>query len=335
MLDNRNKSIKSHNENLVWDYLSNYEAIDRMHGAYKNYASLMLGWADGRDLLRAPKFRVNFPKYLCDKSGKAGKPYSENYVYSSCLFVRDFFRYCKSVLPEEDTELISDYWLKNLVPQRSSSKRLSFSWLKDEDLQRIMDYRFEQNRLKRTQAAILLTVVTGMSRSALLTIPIREIDFDKLLVHQYPERGVCTEKLVGGTTHILPIPGIINFLKSYTDDIKTVSPEDCTWFLRFSRHGSPQPMKFGTITDENHKEAYKFALSPYGRLKEDLVKISEACRIPKISLSMAQNTFIYRRLMIDSSTESMKKIAEDLLIKDIAPIRQCKKLMAADEKETE
>ena len=94
-------------------------------------------------------------------------------------------------------------------------------------------------------------------------------------------------------------------------------------------------MKFDAITDENHKEAYKFALSPYGRLKEDLVKISEACRIPKISLSMAQNTFIYRRLMIDSSTESMKKLAADLLIKDIAPIRQCKKLMGADEEEAE
>ena len=64
MLDNRIKSIKSHNENLVWDYLNNYEAIDQMHGAYKNYASLMLGWADGRDLLRAPKFRVNFPKTM-------------------------------------------------------------------------------------------------------------------------------------------------------------------------------------------------------------------------------------------------------------------------------
>ena len=80
MLDNRIKSIKSHNENLVWDYLSNYETIDHMHGAYKNYASLLLGWADGRDLLRAPKFRVNFPQYLSNKPGNAGKPYSENYV---------------------------------------------------------------------------------------------------------------------------------------------------------------------------------------------------------------------------------------------------------------
>lgn len=327
MLDNRIKSIKSHNENLVLDYLSNYEAIGQMHGAYKNYASLLLGWADGRDLLRASKFRVNFPQYLSNKPGNAGKPYSDNYVYSSCLFARDFFRYCKTVLPEEDTELISDYWLKNLVPQRSSSKRLSFEWLKDVDLQRILEHRFEQNRLKRAQAAILLSAVTGMSRSALLTIPIREIDFEKMVVLQYPERGVCTEKLVAGTTHILQKPEIIDFLKSYTDELKKVSPSDCTWFLRFSRHGSPQPVKFGTITEENHKDAYKFALSPYGRLKEDLVNISEACKIPKISLTIAQNTFIYQRLVIGNSTESMKKIAADLLVKDIAPIRQCKKLI--------
>lgn len=327
MLDNRIKSIKSHNENLVLDYLSNYEAIGQMHGAYKNYASLLLGWADGRDLLRASKFRVNFPQYLSNKPGNAGKPYSDNYVYSSCLFARDFFRYCKTVLPEEDTELISDYWLKNLVPQRSSSKRLSFEWLKDVDLQRILEHQFEQNRLKRAQAAILLSAVTGMSRSALLTIPIREIDFEKMVVLQYPERGVCTEKLVAGTTHILQKPEIIDFLKSYTDELKKVSPSDCTWFLRFSRHGSPQPVKFGTITEENHKDAYKFALSPYGRLKEDLVNISEACKIPKISLTIAQNTFIYQRLVIGNSTESMKKIAADLLVKDIAPIRQCKKLI--------
>lgn len=330
MLDNRIKSIKSQNENLVLDYLSNYEAIGHMHGAYKNYASLLLGWAGERDLLRAPKFRVNFPQYLSNKTGNAGKPYSDNYVYSSCLFARDFFRYCKIVLPEEDTELISDYWLRNLVPQRSSSKRLSFDWLKDGDLQRIMDVRFEQNRLKRAQAAILLSAVTGMSRSALLTIPIREIDFDKLLVHQYPERGVCTEKLAAETTHILQIPEIIDFLKSYTDELKKVSPSDYTWFLRFSRHGDPQPTKYGTITDENHKEAYKFALSPYGRLKENLVKISETCKIPKISLTIAQNTFIYQRLVIDSSTEGMKKIAADLLVKDIAPIRQCKKLIGQE-----
>ena len=330
MLDNRIKSIKSHNENLVLDYLSNYEAIGQMHGAYKNYASLLLGWADGRDLLRASKFRVNFPQYLSNKPGNAGKPYSDNYVYSSCLFARDFFRYCKTVLPEEDTELISDYWLKNLVPQRSSSKRLSFEWLKDVDLQRILEHRFEQNRLKRAQAAILLSAVTGMSRSALLTIPIREIDFEKMVVLQYPERGVCTEKLAAGTTHILQKPEIIDFLKSYTDELKKVSPSDCTWFLRFSRHGSPQPVKFGTITEENHKDAYKFALSPYGRLKEDLVNISEACKIPKISLTIAQNTFIYQRLVIGNSTESMRKIAADLLVKDIAPIRQCKKLIGQE-----
>lgn len=332
MLNNRIKSIKIHNENLVMDYLSNYEEIDQMHGAYRNYAGMLLGWADGRDLLRAPKFRANFPQFLSNRSEKAGRPYSENYVYASCLFARDFFRYCKTVLPEEDTGLISDYWLKNLVPQRSSSKRLSFIWLTDEDLEKIMEYRFEQNRLKRAQAAILLAAVTGMSRSALLSIPIREINLKKLLVYQYPERGVCTEKLACGTTHIFPQPEIIGFLKKYTDELKKVSPADCTWFIRYSRHGAPQPVKFGEISDENRKEAYKFALTSYGRLKEDLVKVSEACKIPKVTLSIAQNTFIYQRLRESCDQDSVEKITQDLLLKDPAPVKQCLKLLNSQKK---
>ena len=321
------KSNKAHNEDLVSEYLENYEKIGQMHGAYKNYASLLLSWVDGRNLLRAPRFRTDFPGYLYKRGDKIGKQYSENYVYSACLFVRDFFRYCKAVLPIEDTKLISDHWLLGLVPKRSSAKRLSFTWLADEEIEKIMNYRFDQNRLRRAQAAVLLSSVTGMSTAALLSIPIKEIDFDKMLVYQYPERGVCTEKLVSGTTHIFPDEKIIGFLKHYTDELKGASPEDCTWFFRLSRHGVPQPVKFGDITDDNQKEAYKFALAPYGRLKEDLLKISEACKVPKITLSIAQNTFIYHRLISLNDPDSIDRLAQDLLLKDLTPVKQCLKLL--------
>lgn len=329
MQNNTIKSSKTHNEDLVFDYLGNYEKVGRMYSAYRNYASLLLSWADGRDLLRASRFRTDFPGYLFTRGEKIGRQYSENYVYSACLFARDFFRYCKAVLPIEDTKLISDHWLKSLVPQRSSAKRLSFTWLNDDELGKIMRFPFEQNRLRRAQAAILLSSITGMSRSALLSIPIKEINFDKLLVYQYPERGVCTEKLASGITHIIPGEEIIGFLNRYTEELKKVFPEDCTWCIRYSRHGVPHPMKFGPITEENHNEAYKFALAPYGRLKEDLVKVCEACKIPKITLSIAQNTYIYKRLLSSNDPESVEILADDLLLKDPAPLKQCKKLISS------
>lgn len=319
-------SGKTLNKDLVFDYLGNYEKTGQMHGAYRNYASLLLSWADGRDLLRAPRFRTNFAGFLCNKGDMIGRQYSENYVYSACLFVRDFFRYCKAVLPDEDTKCITERWLKTLVPQRLSFKRLSFSWLTDDELRKIMSYRFGQGRMRRTQAVILLSSVTGMSRSALLSIPIKEINFDKLLVYQYPERGVCTEKLASGITHIYPDEEIIGFLKCYTEELKKVSPEDCTWFIRYSRHGTPQPVKFGQITEDNQKEAYKFALASYGRLIEDLIKVSEACKIPKITLSIAQNTFIYKRLKSSNDQESLDRLSQDLLLKDSVPVKQCLKL---------
>ena len=296
MLNNRIKAIKSHNNDLVMAYMQNYEDIDQMYGAYKNYSSLLLDWAGDRDILKAPNFRIIFPDYLTKRITRDGKQYSENYIYSSCLFARDFFRYCKAVLPEEDTELINDFWLKSLVPIRLYSKRLSFNWLTDEELLKILNLRNDKNRIQRAKAAILFTAVTGISRGALLTIPIQEIDFDRMIVHQYPEHGVYTEKLVSGVTHIYPDEEIIKYLKKYTDDLKHVSPVDCTWFIRLNRHGNPQPAKFGSINQENQKNAYQFALSPYGKLREDLATISEMCKIPKISLSICQNTFIYKRL---------------------------------------
>lgn len=201
------------------------------------------------------------------------------------------------------------------------------TWINDENLLKIMRFPFEQDRLKRAQAAILLSSVTGMSRAALLSIPIKEIDFNKLLAYQYPERGVCTEKLASGITHIFPDEEIVWFLKHYTEGLKKVSPEDCTWFIRYSRHGVPQPAKFGQITEDNQNEAYKFALAPYGRLQEDLVKISEACNIPKVTLSIAQNTYIHKRLLLSNDQESVDRLVQDLLLKDPAPIKQCLKLL--------
>lgn len=153
------------------------------------------------------------------------------------------------------------------------------------------------------------------------------VSFDVLA--PYPERGVCTEKLASGITHIIPGEEIIGFLNRYTEELKKVSPEDCTWCIRYSRHGVPHPMKFGPITEENHNEAYKFALAPYGRLKEDLVKVCEACKIPKITLSIAQNTYIYKRLLSSNDPESVEILADDLLLKDPAPLKQCKKLISS------
>ena len=160
-----------------------------------------------------------------------------------------------------------------------------------------------------------------------MTVPIGEINFRKMTVNQFPERGVYTEKLRSGITHIFPDQEIISLLQEYTELVKDVSSKNDTWFARMNRHGDFQPASFGPIEEDNKQEAYKFALAPYGRVKDDLKMIWDLCGLPNPTLTMAQNTFIYRRLMIDSSQGNMKKIAADLLIKDIAPIRQCKKLM--------
>ena len=327
MLNNRIKSKKNHNYDLVLSYLENYEKIDQLYGAYKNYSSLMLCWADSRDLLQAPKYRSAFADFIEEKGKQNGRQYSSNYIYSACLYARDFFRYCKAVLPEEDTESITDFWLKNMVPSRESAQRLSFDFLTDDNLKSIMNLKAEQRRLKRAQAAVLLTSVTGLSRGALLSVPIKGIDFDRLLVYQYPELGVYTEKLASGTTHIFPECEIIEFLKKYTEEIKKEVPDESTWYVRFSRHGQPQPVRFESITSENQKDVYSLVTAPYGKLKEDLAKIGELCRIPKITMTIAQNTYIFKRLRCDSTPDSVNKITQDLLFRNTRPVKQCLKFL--------
>lgn len=327
MLNNRIKSIKNYNYDLVMGYLANYESINQMYTAYKNYSSMILSWADNRDLLKAPTYKSSFSDYLKDKSIRNGKEYSDNYIYSACLFARDFFRYCKAVLPEEDTESLTEFWMKNIVPGRISSQRLSLSWITDEDLLSVMNFKTDERRLRRAQTAILLTALTGMSRVALLSIPIKEIDFTKLLVYQYPERGVYTEKLVSGTTHIFPDMMIVEYLQKFTDEMKSEVPEDSTWYMRLSRHGKPLYSKFGPVTLENKKEAYAFATAPYGKLKEDMTKISNICKIPRITMSIAQNTFIKKCLRNKIGPNIVNEISQDLLFRSSRPVKQCIKLL--------
>ena len=327
MPSNRIKAIKNHNIDLLMTYLENYNEINQMHGAYKNYTSMILGWAGDRDILKAPEFRLTFAEYLKEKSSQSGKQYAENYVYSACLFARDFFRYCKSVLPEEDTEILSDFWVKNIVPGRSSAKRLSFNWLTEENLVSIMELKTDQERLRRAQAAILLASITGMTRVSLLSIPIKEIDFSNLLVYQYPERGVYTEKSASGTTHIFPDYRIIDFLNDYRNKLLNVVPDESTWYVRLSRHGIPQPVKFGPITPENQKDAYLFAIAPYGKLKEDLSTISRLCKIPQITMTIVQNTFIFRRLKCGASQNDICCITQDLLLRSDRAVKQCLKYL--------
>lgn len=323
----RKTLVQNYNRELIGTYIDKYREIGQMYDSYENYAKLILNWVGAHNILEAPKMNYGISDFMTDTLRNNGKVYSDAYIYSTALFTRDFFKYCKAVLPESDTKLITKEWLKTIVPQRKSAKRNSFCWLSDEDLQKILRTEPESFRIRRTQAALLLASVTGMCRTAVLTVPVGEINFRKMIVNQFPERGVYTEKLRSGITHIFPDQEMISLLQEYTETVRNSSSQNDTWFARMNRHGDLQPASFGPIDEDNKLEAYKFALAPYGRVKDDLKMIGDLCGLPNLSLTMAQNTYIYRRLMIDSSQGNMKKIAADLLIKDIAPIRQCKKLM--------
>lgn len=319
--------IKNYNEKLIFDYVKNYQNLDIMYDAYNNYSRLILDWAGNMDLMHAPKFKKSFIDFLKTKEKKNGGNYKPGYIYSAALFLRDFFKYCKSELTEYETVLITDKWLKTIVPSRGDNGRTSFGFLTNEELYRLCDTSFSKYRLKRTQAAILLSAVTGMSRTAVMTIPIKEIDFKKKLVYQYTDRGVYTEKLASGTTRIFRDEKIIDFLKEYTRSIQELAPDNELWFLRLDRHSNPVNMPRYIISEDTQRDVYRSALSSYSKLKEDLLVISNMCKISKLSMNVAQNTFIKRRLETENRLQDMKEIAKDLLIKDVAPIRRCKKMM--------
>ena len=266
----RKTLIQNYNRELIGSYIDKYREIGQMYDSYENYAKLILSWVGTRNILEAPKINYGISDFMINTLRNNGKAYSDAYIYSTALFTRDFFKYCKAVLPVEDTKLITKDWLKTLVPQRKTAKRNSFCWLSDEDLQKILRMEPENFRIRRTQAALLLASVTGMCRTAVLTVPIGEINFIRMTVNQFPERGVYTEKLRSGVTHIFQDQEIINLLLKYTETVKDASSKNDAWFARMNRHGDLQPASFGPIDEDNRQEAYKFALAPYGRVKDDL-----------------------------------------------------------------
>lgn len=323
----RSELINERNEDLARAYLNLYAERNQLHGAYNNYASILLDWSFGKDILTAPKFDKNLETYLKERQEKTGKIFTENYTYSISLFIRDFFRFCISELPEFETSCLTEEWIDSIVIQRSSSERTEFDWLTDKDIERILDFKTDNKRLLRTKAAVLFSVVTGASRAAVMTIPISEINFKRLIVNQDPAKGVYTEKLISRKTKMINDQQILSFLEEYTNSLTKFVPKNSAWFMRYSKNGHPLPYFPAAINEENRPLLYKKAISSYSKLRDDLIQLAELCEILKMSMTTAQNTYIYKRLKSDSSKKNMKDIAFDMLMKDTTPIRVCYRLM--------
>ncbi len=87
---------------------------------------------------------------------------------------------------------------------------------------------------RRTKAACILMFVSGMRIGALVTLPLKAIDIENRTILQYPSLGVHTKNYKPGKTFLFPIPEIIEKLKEWDEEVRSILSEDGFWFAPLS-----------------------------------------------------------------------------------------------------
>jgi len=76
--------------------------------------------------------------------------------------------------------------------------------------------------------------VSGMRIGALVTLPLKAIDIENRTILQYPSLGVHTKNYKPGKTFLFPIPEIIEKLKEWDEEVRSILSEDGFWFAPLS-----------------------------------------------------------------------------------------------------
>ena len=84
--------------------------------------------------------------------------------------------------------------------------------------------------LRRDQAAVAMLYISGMRAGALLSLPIKAVDILNTEIKQWPSLGVKTKNGKHATTHLLPIPELIDVVEKWDTFIRSQCSLDQLWY---------------------------------------------------------------------------------------------------------
>ncbi len=269
--------------------------------------NLIIGWAGEQPLTKAPSFEVSFPKYLIAQRNNKNRPYSAEYMKGCCSYARRFFKWARD--HKKGYKQIPEEWIAKITPEKTIEGVNEIVFYSLEEVQLICKLEPESMRLRRAIAALAFLLLSGMSISAFLTLPIKDVNLDSYTVRQLPSDGVCTKYNKAAVTTLLINSKLMRIIREWDDMVRSQCPPDSTWYARLDNTGRLVPKTVVPMTVENKDELKKKALYPYSGFCKDLRKICKMAGVTYKSPHKARYGHIHLGFSKAKTAEERKAVS--------------------------
>jgi integrase len=226
----------------------------------------LLEWSNETPLCQAPNIRPTLPEYMLSarldgKNLKLSSTYIKKVVRTSYRF----FAWLK--IHQRGYKNITIDWLDTLRPPRMAIEHKEHEAVTLEEILAIARAPVYTLRDRRIRAAAVLWFLSGIRIGAFVTLPIAAVDLVNLSIRQWPSLGVKTKLQKQGTTYLLNNPELLQVVKEWDLEVRSIHPENGLWFAHISPDsGEIEP--FSQMAGEHrHTRARK-------DLKEWLAKVN-------------------------------------------------------------
>jgi len=145
---------------------------------------------------------------------------------------RKFFTWVLDNYPEYRT--IKRNWIQTLKSRRIEELPKQNKIPSFDDVVRIASAPAETLVERRIRASIVFWFLSGIRVGAFVSLPIKGVDLDKRTVMQFPSMGVRTKNKKYATTTLYDIPELLEVVRDWDKEIRSVLPSNSFWFAPLS-----------------------------------------------------------------------------------------------------
>ena len=212
---------------------------------YRFYLRHLLLWAMDTLLGKSQNIRPVFPAYVGEivspRGGIIAAETQKKIIETAC----QFFKWGKMHYPKEFRE-ISAAWIALLQPvcQKQSLAPEEHVFVTEEEAILLATLPGEKGDLAhwRDRAAVARLFLTGERAGAFVSSPIEAIDFQELLVHQWPELGVKTKNGKRAITYLIHIPELLKVARSWDEFVRSQLAVNAPWYTPIKSHWGEQTL---------------------------------------------------------------------------------------------
>lgn len=198
-----------------------------------------LRWADENHFKKAPSIRPTFPEYILSARLDGGNDkLSTNYVSHVIRSSRRFFRWLS--LHRKGYASLTPAWLDTIKIPRLPEVQKEHEFVTIEEVRAIAQAPVRTLRERRIRATAVFWFLSAIRIGAFITLPIKAVDIENRAIKQWPSLGVETKFRKSATTYLLDITDLLEVVKEWDTEVRSVLPGNSFWFA----HASPETGEF-------------------------------------------------------------------------------------------